>query len=142
MFFLPLFSAGRWNAKGMELVARSSTTLRWTLVVSVQRLTPSSLAGTPPLPMRLPSRPRAAPHTCGVRTQTRTWRQSCCLDTRERSALRCEAGRRGRHTPLCSSEQTMNEPETEITQTVWKLYFDSNTRIQTVWSMLLSWVLA
>lgn len=88
-------SAGRWNATDKALVVRTSTTLPWIMVVSVHRLT--LLRGrNPRLPTKLPSRPRAALHTCGGRTQTHTWPQSPCLDGRERSALRCDAGRYGR----------------------------------------------
>lgn len=84
--------AGQWSVTGTLLVVRNSTTLPWTLVVSVQHLT--LLRGSDPrLPTRSPSRARAAPHTCGVRTQTRTWHQSPCSDGQERSVLRCDAGR-------------------------------------------------
>lgn len=92
-------SVGRWNATGKAPAVRILTTLPWTLAVLVRRLT--LLRGrSPRLPMRWPSRPRAALHTCGVRTQTHTWHRSPCLDSRERSALRCDAGQCGRPTSL------------------------------------------
>lgn len=84
-------TVGRWNVTGMVLVVRNLTTLLWTLVVLVQRLT-LLLGLDPHLPMRLPSRPHVALHICGVHTQTHTWRQSPCLDSQERSVLRCDAG--------------------------------------------------
>lgn len=90
-FDLVFSAAGRWNAIGMALAARNSTTLPWTPVALVLRLTLP--CGRSPLPpTRSPSRPRAAPRSCGGRTRTRTWRPSPCSDGRERSASRCDVG--------------------------------------------------
>ncbi len=99
-------------------MVRNSTTLPWTLVVLVLRLT--HLRGwNPRLPMRSPSRPRAALHTCGVHTQTHTWQQSPCSDSQERSALRCNTGWCVDTPPLCTSDQKMNRHETgAFTQTL------------------------
>lgn len=90
-FCFCLLSAGQWSATGKTLVVRNSTTHPWTLGVSVQRLTLHP-GWNPLLRMRWPSRPRAAPRTCGGRTQTRTWPRSPCSDSPERSVSRCDRG--------------------------------------------------
>lgn len=125
LFLLPLFVShvGQWSITGMVLAVKNSTTLRWTLGVLVQHLT--LLRGLDPhLPMRLPSRPRAAPRTCGVHTQTHIWRQSPCSDSQERSVLRCDAGR-------CLSLHQRKTPLRLCFAVFWLTA--SNT-----WSMLLS----
>lgn len=88
-FSLP--SAGQWSAAGQTLVARNSTTHPWTPGVSVQRLTRPP-GWSPLLRTRWPSRPHAAPHTCGGPTQTHTWPWSPCSDSTGRSASRCDGG--------------------------------------------------
>lgn len=107
---------GQWNATGKVLAVRNLTTPPWTTGVLVRRLT--LLHGWNPLLLtRSPSRPLAALHICGVHTQTHTWRQSPCLDSRERSALRCDAEQWGPPAPppppsLCTSDQKINRHKT------------------------------
>lgn len=84
-------SSGRWSATGKTLVAKNSTTRPWTPGVSAQRRTLHP--GWNPLPRtRWPSRPRAAPRTCGGHTRTPTWPRSPCSDSPGRSASRCDRG--------------------------------------------------
>lgn len=127
----PIFlSVGQWNATGMVLVGRNLTTLPWTLGVSVRRLT-RPRGWDPRLLTRLPSSPRAALHTCGARTRTRTWRQSLCLDSQERSASRCEAGWCGNATSLVIRPKDQRKQETGLTRTLLKLSFDSKKTLST-----------
>lgn len=113
-----LSSTGRWNATGKLAVGRTLTTPRWTPGVSVRRLT-LPLGWNPRLLTRSPSRPRAAPHICGVPTRTHTWRQSPCLDGPGRSASRCDAGHCGPlpHTPTFPNRHRTASAKTHFTIT-------------------------